>query len=42
MNFTILPGCNCQKVTDTEFELTDMDYDLKAGKIVEMPPTVVR
>jgi hypothetical protein len=42
MNLITLPGCNCQKVTDTEFELTDMDYDLKAGKIVEMAPEVVR
>ena len=40
-NVPTCSGCNCQKVTDTEFELTDMDYDLKSGKIVEMPPTVV-
>jgi len=40
-NVPTCSGCNCQKVTDTEFELTDMDYDLKAGKIVHMPPSVV-
>jgi len=34
-------GCNCQKVTDTEFELTDMDYDLKSAKIVHMPPSII-
>lgn len=32
-------GCDCDRVNDQEFELTNMEYDLKEGKIVEMPPS---